>query len=328
MINSILLEAKDKAWDGLRDGTLKVVGSVVRYATGEHKGEIHSHLQQTAASEWAQRTSMSLDGLQQGQQAMQAMLGNISGGVQMLQVMSGLNLALSIADIGISIAGFALMNAKLNAVQGAIHEVSTGIQSIQMDLIERDFIKLRAISEQYENSWHISDYHRAVPLLIDIANTANETQLLFERHAQNLLRDGQGMLPAADRMLDGMALTIGLRVSAAMAANESSLARHIADEGARTIEAITGHIGHIDLIKATMPKGIEPTSAEWEAALANARDETAPLNAKLRTREANAVTRSSPLPVLEAKEVSPREWLAAARSEKTDPLLLLADATC
>jgi hypothetical protein len=324
MIDAILLSAKNRAWDGLRDGTLKIVGSVVRFASGEHKGEIHSHLQQTAASEFAQQTTMSLDGLKQGQQAMQSMLGNISGGVQMLQVLSGLNLALSVADIGISVVGFALMNAKLNAVQGAIQEVSSGIQMIQMDAIERDFTKLRAQAERYENTWHLNDYQRSVPLLLDIANNANETQLLLESHAKKLLHNGLDMLPSADRMLDGMALTIGLRVSAAMAANEGRLARHIADDGARKIEAMTGAIGQIDLVHARLPKGIDAASVEWDAAFAKARDDTTPLIAKLRTREANAATRSSPLPVLEAKGVTPREWLATARSEQKEPILFLA----
>lgn len=325
MIDAVLLIAKEIAREGLQNGTLKIVGSVVRFTTGEHKGEIHSHLQPTAAFETAQQTNFKLDGLQQGQRAMQNVLGELSGGINALKLMSGLNLALSVADIGVSVVGFALMNAKLNAVQSAIGEVSRGIEFIQQDLIERDFIRLRALVERYENSWHLSDESRAIPLLLDIAETANETQLLMESHAQRLLTERLDRLPVADRMLDGMALTLGLRVSAAMAANEASLARHIADDGARRIEAITGTIGHMDLVRSNLPSGIDPSSQEWTSAFAKARKDAEPFLAKLRTREANAITRSAPLPTLQAHGIRPREWLAAARSEKQEPVMLLAD---
>lgn len=325
MIDAVLLIAKEIAREGLENGTLKIVGSVIRYTTGEHKGEIHSHLQPTAAFETAQQTNFALDDLGQGQRAMQNVLGDLSGGMNALKLMSGLNLALSVADIGVSVAGFALMNAKLNAVQSAIGEVSRSIDFIQQDLIERDFIKLRALVERYENSWYVSDESRAIPLLLDIAETANETQLLLESHAQRLLTERLDTLPVADRMLDGMALTLSLRVSAAMAANEARLARHIADDGARRIEAITGAIGHMDLVRSNLPSGIDPSSKEWMSAFAKAREDAEPILTKLRTREANAITRSAPLPTLQAHGIRPREWLAAARSEKQEPVMLLAD---
>lgn len=324
MIDAVLLIAKEIAREGLQDGTLRIVGSVVRFAAGEHKGEIHSHLQPTAALELAQQTNFQLDGLKQGQQVIQSVLGDLSGGVNALKMMSGLNLALSVADIGISVAGFALMNAKLNAVQTAIGDIARGVEAIRLDAIERDFIKLRALVERYENSWYLSDEQRAVPLLLEIAANANETQLLMESHAQQLLAEGLNRLPEADRMLDGMALTLGLRVTAAMAANEGGLARQIADDGARRIEAITGPIGRMDLVRLSLPSGIDPSSQEWTSALTKARGEAEPTIAKLRTREANAMTRSAPIPALKEHGVQSRDWLAAARAEMHEPIMLLS----
>lgn len=326
MIDAVFLVAKELAREGLQNGTLQIVGSVVRYVSGPHRGEIHSHLQPTSASDPTQQAILRLDGLQNGQQVMQGMLGQLSGGISALQVMSGLNLALSVVDIGISVAGFALMNAKLNAVQSAIGEVSRGIGFIRQDAIERDFIRLRGLAEVYENSWHLSDERRALPLLLGVATGAGETQLLMEHHAQRLLAEGLERLPAADRMLDGMALTLGLRISAAMAANESGLARHIADDGARRIEALTGAIGRMDLVRAALPAGIDPSSGDWAATLDQVLKAAEPLIVKLRTREANAATRSAPLRALEAHGVRPRDWLTAARSEKQEPVLLLAGA--
>jgi hypothetical protein len=323
MIDPVLLMAKAKALDGLRTGALKIVGSVVRYTSGPLKGSIHSHLQPTAVSEAVQQTGLKLDGLQVGQDAMKGMLGEVLGGMGTLHIMSGVNLALSVADIGISVAGFALMNAKLNAVQHAINGISGGLHQ---EAIERDFIKLRALVDRYESSWLLSDARRAAPLLLDIASNANETQLLMENHAAKLLAQGLSNLEAADRMLDGMALTLGLRVSAAMAANEVEFARGIADDGARRITAITGVVGLADVVRANLPKGVEPSSADWTPALSDARLAAEPLIAKLRTREANAVTRSAPLTTLKANGVEPRDWLAAARAEKQEPVLFLAAA--
>lgn len=323
MIETFVGIAKDFALEGLKDRSLYISNGVVRWASGEHKGQIHSHLQTTKASELAQQTILKLGDLQQSQEAMNIMLRTISGGMKALEIMSGLNVVLSVADIGISVAGFALMNAKLNAVQAAISDATSGIRDIQQDAIDRDFIRLRSWAEQYENTWHISDYSRAVPLLTNIAQGAIETQLLLEHHAQQLLNGGLDMLPAADRMLDGMAVTLGFRVSAAMAANEGDLARKIADDGARRIEALTGRIGEIDLVRARLPKGIDPASSDWGAVLATAREGVAPMLAKLRLREGNAATRSAPLTALDAHGMPPRLWLQMARSEEDDLLMFL-----
>lgn len=323
MVDPVLLMAKTKALDGLHTGALEIVGSVVRHVSGPLKGSIHSHLQPTAVSEAIQQMTFNLDGLQGGQEAIRGILGEVVGGMGTLHIMTGVNLALSVADIGISIAGFALMNAKLNAVQHAINDISGGLHR---EAVERDFIKLRALLDRYESSWLLSDPTRAAPLLLEIASSANETQLLMENHAAELLGQGLSNLEAADRMLDGMALTLGLRVSAAMAANEGQFARGIADDGARRITAMTGAIGVADIVRSQLPKGMEPSSADWTTTLSNAREVAGPVVAKLRTREANAATRSAPLVTLEEKGMKPRDWLVAARTEKTEPVLFLAAA--
>lgn len=303
MINSILMEVKESALSGIKEGYLSIVGSVVRYNSGPHKGAIHSHLQPTNAPE----------------RSLNQFFADISG----MQWMSSLNLLLSAADIGISIVGFLVMNRKLNTIKEKIDELSEEIKSIKNDIIERDFIKLQSFIEIYENTWRLKDYEFINEDLINIVNSANEIQILFERHAINLLSGGVCMLDAADRMLDAMALTIGLRVSAAVAANQSDLAQSIADQGAKKIDSITGPIGLIDLLRAKMPFGIDAKSLEWEDVFLKTKEEVNPLIVKQRLREINAVTRSSIFTSLMNQGIAPREWLSIARFEHCEPFLFL-----
>ena len=137
---------------------------------------------------------------------------------------------------------------------------------------------------------------------------------LLERQAEYAL---------ADTMVDALSLAGGLRVACLMACNESAAATSAATENARQIEGLTGNIGMADLVLARLPGGIERASQEWEEALTGAEAEATPIAASWRQREAMAATRAAPLPQLERDGVTPREWLAAAREETEQPVLLL-----
>jgi hypothetical protein len=316
MLGTFLIP-KERALEGLQNGLLHRVGSVVRYAGGPMKGRIHSHLQETGLYEQLANTS--------------SRLGEISKGFEMMQGFQLANLALEAVNIGISVAGFALMNAKLNAVQGAIQGLSVGINivsskldQIRQERIDEEFLALRSLARRFDEGWHLANQSDAIQQWLLIQAEARRYQDIFEHHARLLLSEAKPEFALADRMIDALALTGNLRTSAAMAANEGQLAKQISDENAQQIEALTGSIGLVDLVRTKMPVGIDPGSHEWESALAEANDNARPLIAKMREREASAITRSAPLPLLEKRNITPHTWMRAAREETNEPLLLLS----
>ncbi len=308
---------KDNALSGLQSGVLQRVGSVIRWVSGPEKGRIHSHMQETGLYEQLANTSFKL--------------GEISKGLEVMQTFQIANLALDTLNIGISVAGFALMNAKLNAVQGAIQNLSVGINvvsekldQIRQERIDEDFLTLRSLARRFDEAWHLSSHSDATQQWLVIQAEARRYQDLFEHRARLLLAEAVPEFALADRMIDALALTGSLRTSAAMAANEGQLAKQISDENARQIEALTGSIGLVDLVRAKMPVGIDPGSQEWKSTFAEVNDNARPQVAKMREREASAMTRSAPLPLLEERKIAPNAWLRAAREETNEPLLLLS----
>jgi hypothetical protein len=312
------LSPQDDAVAGLKSGYLQRVGSVVRWASGTGKGgQIHSYLQETGLYEQLASTSLKL--------------GEISKGLQVMQAFQVANLALEAVNIGVSVAGFALMNAKLNAVQGAIQNLSLGISlvsgqldQIRQERIDEDFLALRSLARRLDEAWHLGSDSDATHQWLSIQAEARRYQDLFEHRARLLLTGAAPEFALADRMIDALALTGSLRTSAAMAANQGPLAKQISDENAQQIEALTGSIGLIDLVRTKMPAGIDPGSQEWELALAEASNNAGPQVTKMREREASAMTRSAPLPLLERRKITPNAWLRAAREETNEPLLLLS----
>jgi hypothetical protein len=185
-------------------------------------------------------------------------------------------------------------------------------------------LALRSLARRLDEAWHIADGRDAAQQWLSIQSEARRYQDLFEHRASLLINSANCEFALADRMIDALALTGSLRTSAAMAANEGFLAKQISDENAQQIENLTGSIGLIDLMRTRMPPGINAGSQEWDLAFAEARDSASYQVAKIREREASAITRSAPLAILERRNITPNAWLRAAREETSEPLLLLS----
>ena len=129
----------------------------------------------------------------------------------------------------------------------------------------------------------------------------------------------------ADPFLDAVSLAGALRVAALAACDESLAAREAAADGARSIERLTGGLGLADLSRALLAKktSAQPGSIDWTLAQAAANQSMRPIAVKIRQREAAAITRAAPLVALEDRAIRPREWLEAARSETTSPVLFM-----
>lgn len=100
--------------------------------------------------------------------------------------------------------------------------------------------------------------------------------------------------------------------------------KHLAADGAKTIERLTGNIGVVDLVRVSMTGAkIDVGTPACDSAFVAAKEQAAPRVMQMRQREAAIATRTAPLAALEEQGISPREWLAAAREEQEAPILLM-----
>lgn len=268
--------------------------------------------------------------IRQGVQRVEGKVDALAAGLDTLNNIGVANLALGATGIGISLVGFGIMNARLSRVEERLTALTEGtdrilaaIERIRRDQLAAEFAFLRSQINLFEEAWLMTDTERASQVWLNVALAVRPPQERFEDRARELLLDMPPEYSLADPMVDALSLAGGLRVACLMACNENAAATAAASENARQIESLTGNIGKADLVLARLPTGIDHASQEWEEALAFAEIEAAPIATAWRQREAIAATRAAPLVQLEKDAIKPREWLAAARAEKNEPILLL-----
>lgn len=325
--------------EGVRTGSYKVFGSVVRnVATGKGVGFLQ---------EAAPLASIALNGASLGpigaaadlglgvvqvvqNETIKAGIARLQDAVGMLQGLGIVNLALGAAGVGVSIAGFAVMSSKIDGMKQAlrgiadqIDSVSLKIDAIQRDAIDVDFAELKSLSKSFDEAWQLGD-EAASRRWHDVARGALSQQSRFELRADRLLSGAPERYLAADPFMDAVSLASALRVAALAACDESVAARDAAEDGARSIEKLTGGIGLADLSRGALAKvAVRTGTLDWTIAQSAANQSMRPIAVKIRQREAAAITRAAPLAELQARNIRPREWLEAARAETALPILFM-----
>lgn len=324
---------------GVDSGAYRVFGSVIRdVATGKGVGFLQ---------EAAPLASMALNGASLGpagaaaegalgvaqvaqNEAIRVGVERLEQAVGVLQGLGVANLALGATGIGVSVAGFAVMSAKIDGVKRAVHgladqieSISAKIDALQQDAIDVDLAELKSLSKSFDEAWQLGDA-AAVRRWHDVARGALSQQSRFELRADRVLGGNAQHYLDADPFLDAISLASALRVAALAACDESVAAREAAADGARSVERLTGGLGLVDLSQAFLAKSsAQPGTLDWTLAQAAANQSMRPLALKIRQREAAAVTRATPLAALEDRRIRPRQWLEEARAETTSPVLFM-----
>lgn len=319
-------------------GEVTLWGSVLRHSNGQIAG----YLQETSG------LSKVVELVSSGPAAPLKLIGGTIQIVQNEQIKHGLaavqrsvallnqlqvaNLALGAAGIGVSMVGFAVMNAKIDAVQGEVRALGERIEAIRAEVrsidlqVVRDRVKqLRGLARSIDQRWSMSDEGARIGWRDD-AGEARRLHDFFEGRAEQLLTAAPTAIANATPLLDASTMASGLRVAALALSGESRTAINVAHEDTARLERLTGRIGAADLTRAWMSSpdwqaapGSEAAGHALDRAIADARVTAA----SLRQREATAATRAAPLQALAAKGLHPRDWLGAARAEEDAPLLLM-----
>lgn len=340
LIEPLVLRAiPEAARIGLENNTLHLFGSVIRRANGT----IAYHLQEAAPLAQVALGSANPLGIPlQGVNTVSSIVNNVQTeivrqgvarvqqGVEVLQQIGLANVALSGAGLGVSIAGFAVMNHKLNTIAARLGGVEDGLSQIsaKLDAVRADqeravVSRLRALANLFEESWNLTDTSRAESSWTRVyQDGADLEEHILDRVGAELRNTAA--LPAAEAHLDAVALVSGLRIAAQLAAGEVESARDVERRSTARMLRLTGSIGLADLLLPALAD-VEPGSHAWEVARAERAEELRPTIVRLRQRESLMATRTSFLPLLEGQGATPREWLQMARSEHETPILALRE---
>lgn len=317
---------------GIQRGEMKVYGSIIRSLVS---GRITGHLQETSGFA---RLPELISGLPVDAASIGVdLIGHTASYVQgeqiksALSVLNGLqvaNLAVGTAAIGVSVAGFAVLAAKLRRLEGKIDAVAARFDHIarRMDALHRDRIAedLTSLSTTFQlmdEAWDLPDPE---PQWQEVARQAHSLANQFKRRASEALDHPELDPLTAEPFLEALALAAATRVSARLAAGDTSAAAKAAEQGASDLIDLGDRLRLAEIALGRVRTcDVEPGTVAWSHALKQIADEARPTIEVVRERESAASATILTLHELSRQQISGRAWLEAARNERDVPLFCL-----
>lgn len=309
-----------------------VFGSIIKSLS---TGQIVGHLQQSASL----TNTMSLIGtgpigaaatlvdvgaqavtIVQNEQIKQAL-----GALQHLQIA---NLALTGLGIGVSVAGFAIMSAKIDKVNRRLDGIAEQLERLAMSLddlkleyIRSDLDRLRTACEQADEAWTLID---PLPQWRAAAETLHHLQNAFGRRAARLMATPDTAPDLRDCCVDAFGLAGSTRVAVRLAMNEMPVAIATSRTYAAELQRLTGDLGAANFLAEGLA-ATKPESAPLErlAAFELHRPAAERRATFVREREVLAATQALTIAQLHASGISGRSWLEQARTTQ-EPFICLS----
>ncbi len=233
----------------------------------------------------------------------------IKAGIATLRVLGLSNLALSVAGLGVSVAGFAVVSVKLRRIEEEVKAVGDRL----------DLTDLTTACEQADEAWTLASpedqWRRAGEALHRLQNR-------FLNRARVAQSEGE-RIEVLTPLIDALTLARSIRVSARLATGDETAARAAAAELAQTVRSLTGELGAASVLRQRLRIAqVQPGSANYRSrAEAEKADAVRSANS-LRDREQRVAALPILLSGLQEQDVRGRDWLSAAR-EADEPLLSL-----
>lgn len=250
----------------------------------------------------------------------------IKAGIEVLRSLQLTNLVLSGAGIGVSILSYALldkrlgrMEQKVDAMDDKLSRIACSIEDLKQGGIRADFTDLRTACEEAEEAWLSSNaeikWDRAASNLHRLQNNfLDRVRLLLDA----------GRLVEIDPFVDAYSLAATTRVSCRIASGEQAVASTTAREYGHTLTNLLQNVNADTLTHAQLrARSISQTSKEYILAFEEERIVAEGKAALYRDQETVALSVPHTLARLDEIETTGRQWLEAARSEETSPLLFL-----
>lgn len=309
---------------GVEAKTLEVFGSVIKSAS---TGQVVGHLQETSAL-----TQL----MANGPMALPSLVGDAISVVQNEQIKTAIsvvqslqlaNLATSAASIGVSIAGTAIMLRKLAVVESKVEalephlaKITAGVQALRRDRIAEDFSRLSTLFAQLDECWSLANPEAEWRA---IARDAHFLADNFGRRAREVRSESDEPLLSVP-FIDAFAMASSMRTTARLASEDSKAALEAAQTSTMSLIGLGQGIQLGALVMSqVLAHDAEMGSPAWTHRIDGTENELRPIVRGLRVQEIAAASNVLTIKHLLEREVSGREWLAAARAELESPLLYL-----
>jgi hypothetical protein len=334
MIPPLLFEVPALLQSQVVSGTLRQVGALI---LNPQTGRIVAHLQETGA---AQQLSTSL--MNAGRTALSAIaspLGGISSiatYVQNRQILSSLEalqglqiggLVLNGLGLGVSLAGFAVMSAKLDrltvqirAIDDRLARLESRIEDLHDSEIQRDFVALRAVCKQIDDAWSVAN---PLPEWLAAAGVLYQLEARFFDRARKVQITPDFAIDRFESFIDAALLASAGLVSVRTAMDDLSAAQIAASDTAINLNALTNRIGILDLLDGYTRKDSAMTLAGSIDTLSRYRVEAFAHVARFREREDQASSASHTISYLQRSDYSGRAYLEALRENKDTPIAII-----
>ena len=250
----------------------------------------------------------------------------IKAGIATLRVLGLSNLALSVAGLGVSVAGFAVVSVKLRRIEEEVKAVGDRLdrlaavaEELRRQPVRDDLTDLTTACEQADEAWTLASpedqWRRAGEALHRLQNR-------FLNRARVAQSEGE-RIEVLTPLIDALTLARSIRVSARLATGDETAARAAAAELAQTVRSLTGELGAASVLRQRLRIAqVQPGSANYRSrAEAEKADAVRSANS-LRDREQRVAALPILLSGLQEQDVRGRDWLSAAR-EADEPLLSL-----
>lgn len=251
-------------------------------------------------------------------------LGQLKTMVEGLQMLQYATLGATVAGIGVSAIGFALMNKKLNSIQGQISDLEKRMDEQFRQLHERElrarFSKISGLFERADQAHHLKGPYNEWQ---QVASALADESAFFKGEIIHYLDQPKFDSALFNSLVTSLTYCNSGRVECLMLSNELEAAHKVSTDIARHYTSLFDDLSPVQLAnKASNP------DAKWDHRSYHKQkyvhSEMKDLVQGLRGATEAVLTRPYLIETLIEKGIEGREYMTAIREEKERPLLLLA----
>lgn len=321
MFTNIPFDVPAKFVSGLADGSLSRFGTIIK---DNASGKIVAHIQesglgQTLISSVVGSPFAPLNAISSVVANFQ--LAQLKTMVESLRMLQIANLGVAAAGIGVSVVGFAVMNAKLKNLESAVQQVSFQIEKQFAELhdaqVRKELSDLRGALEGVELAQRLRDPRSE---LNSLASSLTRISSVTRGHLENLLEKQFFDETLFTLFARALLTSDQARIEAYLLANELDSAHHAAlavgDSYSNLFDELSpGELTH----KLQLNKQCDERDSELEL------DSVGLKNMVKALRDITDAAMTKPLLIeeLRRQEISGPRYMQAVRDEKSQPVLLL-----
>jgi hypothetical protein len=322
MIGNIPFSIPTEFASGIADGSLMRIGSLLKDSA---TGKIVAHVQETGIAQqlFSGITSSPFSPLNALSFASSGyanvQLSQLKTMMEGLQVLQYVNLGVSIAGIGVSVIGFAIMDKKLKSIEEHIVNLNQKLDQHFQDWLERDLRKhCSQIYILFEKADIAHTLTNSSDKWLSVESQLADKSGFFREEIAHLLGQDKFNVDLFIPLVRSLALCNAARIECLLLANELPAAHKVASIIGQNYSALFDDIIPFQLASKSFPEDEHSQSILRQNQL-----EINPVVQGIRDVTDAALTKPFLIETLIEKGIAGRDFISVLRDEKEHPLLLL-----